>query len=198
MGRARRGGGADVTAYSGFTAAVGRWGTGDTAAVKRKLEWQRVVGGNTQKIKMFQEVVGALQEFEIYLLIKPGSAFVMVMVLHSPTKFVAISGTTQHLQGHFIGFVGDRTMTKDPTPVLLPRQKTWKWDKFYVSTDVYAMTNHYEDPDHRGKFWTPPLNGGVEEVVVPLLLAILCTAGKGAPPHAARSPCHRQHPIPRG
>ena len=38
--------------------------------------------------------------------------------------------------------------------------------------DVYAMTTHYKYPDHRGKLWTPPLNGDVEEVVVPLLLAI--------------------------
>jgi hypothetical protein len=180
------GGGADVTAYSGFTSAVGHWGTGDIAAVKRKLDWQRAVGGDTQKIKTFQELVGALQEFKTCLLIKPGSSF--VMVLHSPTKFVlnthvstldtklypsipkwsltyiqaaslpgyyktrtnttihitnshnfsnvlstmrvflvylvqqfvAISNAIQHLQGFFIGFVGDRTMTKDPTQVLFP------------------------------------------------------------------------------
>ena len=114
-----RGGPADVTVYSGFTMAVSHWGKGDTVAVKRKLEWQRAVGGDTQKIKTFQEVAGALQENKTYLLIKPESAF--VTVLHSPTKFVAISNATQHLQGWFIGFVGDRTMTKDPTPVLLPK-----------------------------------------------------------------------------
>ena len=90
------------------------------------------------------------------------------MVLHSPTKFVAINDTTQHLHGSFIGFVGDRTMTKHPTPVLLPKQKTWKWDKFDVPTDVQAMTMHYKDLSHRGKLWTLPLGKDVEEVAVPL------------------------------
>ncbi len=104
--------------YSGFEEALKRWGpSGDTTAV-RDLKWQRDVYGNMQKIKQFQEVVGGLQVFRTYLFMKPGSAF--VTVLHSPMKFVAISEATQHLQGRYVGFVGDCTAMKDPTPVVLP------------------------------------------------------------------------------
>ncbi len=40
-------------------------------------------------------------------------------------KLVAISEATQHLQGRFVGFVGDNMATKDPTPIVLPQEKTW-------------------------------------------------------------------------
>ncbi len=111
--------------YSGFDEALQRWGPSSDIPATRDLRWQRDVKGDTQKIKQFQEVVGGLQEFRTYLLMKPGSAF--VTVLHSPMKFVVISEATQHLQGRYVGFVGDRTSTKDPTPVVLPQQSTWKW-----------------------------------------------------------------------
>ena len=65
-----------IKSYSGFYEVLKRWGpSGDTNAT-RDLKWQRDVNGDTQKIKQFQEVVGGLQEFRTYLLIKPGSAFV--------------------------------------------------------------------------------------------------------------------------
>ena len=108
--------------YSGFSAAITRWGTGTNEDIKRNLKWQADVGGETTKIKQFQEVAGSLQDFCTYLFIKPGSAF--VTVLHSPIKFMAISERTQHLQGQFIGFVGDQTMARDPTPIILPQEKT--------------------------------------------------------------------------
>ena len=87
--------------YSGFDEALKRWGPSGDITATRDLRWQRDVKGDTQRIKQFQEVVGGLQEFRTYLLMKPGSAF--VTVLHSPMKFVAISEATQHLQGRYVG-----------------------------------------------------------------------------------------------
>ncbi len=81
---------------------------------------------------------------------KPGSAFVTVM--HSPMKFVAISKVTQHLQGRFIGFVGDRTAMKDPILLILPQHKMWSWETKTISTDAVAMDTFYaEDSTCRGK-----------------------------------------------
>jgi hypothetical protein len=90
-----------LTPYSGFDEALKRWGPSGDINATRDLRWQRDVNGDTQKIKQFQEVVGGLQEFWTYLLMKPSSAF--VTVLHSPMKFVAISEATQHLQGRYVG-----------------------------------------------------------------------------------------------
>jgi hypothetical protein len=68
--------------YSGFDEAVKRWGPSGDITATRDLRWQRDVKGDTQKIKQFQEVVGGLQEFRTYLLMKPGSAFVTVLFTH--------------------------------------------------------------------------------------------------------------------
>jgi hypothetical protein len=49
-------------------------------------------------------------------------------------KFVAISKATQHLQGRFAGFVGDRTPTKDPILIVLPHQQNVELgDKYSLS-----------------------------------------------------------------
>jgi len=143
-----------IKPYSGFDEALKRWGPSGDITATRDLKWQRDVNGDMQKIKQFQEVVGGLQDFWTYLLMKPGSAF--VTILHSPMKFVAISEATQHLQGRYVGFVGDRTATKDPTPVVLPQQSTWQWDTKTMSLDAAALEAHYAaDPTRRGKLWAP-------------------------------------------
>ena len=123
--------------YSGFDDAIQKQGMGTKASIARDLKWQRDVDGDSQKTTQFKEVVGGLQDFRTYLFMKPGSAFVTVM--HSPMKFVVISEATQHLQGRFIGFIGDRTPTKDPISIVLPQQKTWSWETKTVSTDAAAM-----------------------------------------------------------
>jgi hypothetical protein len=159
--------------YSGFNNAIKKWGMGTKASIARDLKWQHDVGGNPQKTTQFKEVVGGLQDFHTYLFMKPGSAFVTVM--HSPMKFVAISEATQHLQGRFIGFVGDRTPTKDPILIVLSQQKTWSWETKTVSTDAAAMDAYYaEDSTWRGKLWAPPTGkaGGEAAVKAPILLAI--------------------------
>jgi hypothetical protein len=118
-------------------------------------------------------MVGALQDFKTYLLLKPGSAF--VMVVHSPMKCVTINKETQRLQGWFIGFVGDPSITKDPTPILLPQQKTWCLKTYTISTNNRAMAIFYwEDNLQRGKLWDPqPANDELlGEVTVLLLLSI--------------------------
>ncbi len=121
-------------------------------------------------MKQFQEMVRALQEFRTYLLIKPGNVF--VTVLHSPSKFVALSEGTQHLQGQVIGFVGDRTMVRDPTPIMLPQEKTWKWKTQTCNTNPTSMEDYYNDETRRGKLWSPDISDDFKEIQIPHLLSI--------------------------
>jgi hypothetical protein len=159
------------TGYSGMATAIAKWGIGDEISQTTELRWQQGVGGDRTKADQFREVVGALQAFRTYLFIKPGSAF--CTVIHSPLKFVAISEATQQLQGRIIGFVGDRTLTKEPMPVLLPQQKAWEWIKVKVATDGPAIIPHYEgDQSNRGTLWTPPVETDETETTVPRLLHI--------------------------
>ena len=55
-------------------------------------------------------------------------------------KFVAITDATQQLEGRIIGFMGDCTLTKEPTPILMPPRKAWDWVKVKVATDGPAMS----------------------------------------------------------
>jgi hypothetical protein len=78
-----------------MAAAVTKWGIGDNNTQTNELCWQQGVGGDKTKIEQFREVAGALQEFNTYLFINPGSTF--CTVIHSPMKFVAITDATQQL-----------------------------------------------------------------------------------------------------
>ena len=69
--------------------------------------------------------------------VKPGSCF--ITVVHLPMKFAAISAATMHCQGRVIGFVGDRTATRKPSPILFPTIKTWQWVKETVCADALAL-----------------------------------------------------------
>ena len=106
-------GGGRQAQYLGFLVALTCWGTHRVSS-----NGTRDVTGDQQKNYHFQEVAGGLQDFKTYLFVNPGSTF--VTVIHSLMKFVAINKATQHLQGRFVGFVGNRSMTKDPTLILLP------------------------------------------------------------------------------
>lgn len=131
------------------------------------------MGGDTAKINQWKEIRGSIQEFKAYLFIKQGSCF--VTVVHSQMKFAAISAATLHLQGRIIGFVGDRTTTREPTPILLPQLKTWQWVKDTVATDGPALIKHFEDDTLRnGTLWRG--KGGEEiakqEIQAPRLVVI--------------------------
>ena len=83
----------------------------DSATIGWELEWQQGVGGDKTKITQFQDTAGGLQEFKTYLFVKPGSAF--CTIVHLPMKFMAILDAMQHLQGCFIEFIGDRTLSRE-------------------------------------------------------------------------------------
>jgi hypothetical protein len=90
-------------------------------------------------------------------------------------KFAAISAATGHIQGRIIGFVGDRTPTREPTPILLPQRKTWEWVKETVCSDGQAMFKFYDDdPSRAGTLWKGEGgdDGAEEEVHAPRLLSI--------------------------
>ena len=62
-------GGLTISQYLGFALALERWGTDNEANIQRKIKWQKDVGGNSQKNKQFQDMVGALQVFKMHLLL---------------------------------------------------------------------------------------------------------------------------------
>ena len=105
--------------YSGIAEATTKGGVGTPTTMPQELNWQRLVDGDPAKISQWKDIMGSIQDFKAYLFIKSGSCF--VTVAHSPMKFAAISAATGHLQGRVIGFVGDRTATREPSPIFSQR-----------------------------------------------------------------------------
>ena len=141
-----------ATTYSGRATATRKGGLGTPTTIPQELNWQRSVEGDPTKINHWKDVMGNLQEFKAYIFVRQGSCYATVM--HSPMKFAAISPATAHLQGRIIGFVGDRTATREPTPILLPQLKTWQWVKETVFTDGPALIKHFgDDPARTGTLW---------------------------------------------
>jgi hypothetical protein len=160
-----------MTHYSGMAATITKWGTGDNGTQSVELRWQQGVAGDKTKITQFQEVAGALQEFKTYLFMKPGSAF--CTIVHSPMKFMAITEATKHLQGRLIGFIGDRTVSCEPTPVLFLSKKTWEWVTETISTEGPDLLDHYAmDASRRGSLWIPDTESDRVETTVPRLIHI--------------------------
>lgn len=159
--------------FSGIAAATEKGGVGTPTTIPQELNWQRRVEGDPARINQWKDTMGSIQDFKAYLFVKPGSCF--VTVVHSPMKFAAISAATMHLQGRVIGFVGDRTATREPSPILFPTIKTWQWVKETVCADGPALIKYYEDdPVRIGTLW--PGDGGSEdekrELHAPRLLSI--------------------------
>ncbi len=156
-----------------MAAARQKGGLGTPATIIQELTWQRSVWGDPTKINQWKEIMGSLLEFKAYMFVKQGSCFAMVM--QSPMKFAAISAATGHLQGRIIGFVGKRTSTREPTPILLPQWKTLEWVRETVNTDGPALLKHYaDDPARIRTLWKG--EGGDEdaqaELHAPWLIAI--------------------------
>jgi hypothetical protein len=108
----------------------------------------------------------------MYLFMKKGSAF--CTIIHLPTMFMALNKATQHLQGHFIGFIGYLTLKLDPTPILLPTQKTWQWVKEVVPRmGLLSLRFMGGRVAARGGVWTPAAKCERAKGHVPQLLYIL-------------------------
>ena len=159
----------------GMAAATQKGGLGTPTTIIQELTWQRSVGGDPTKINLWKDVMGGLQEFKAYMFVKQGSCF--AMMVHLPMKFAAISPATGHLQGLIIGFVGDRTSTREPTPILLTQRKTWEWVKETVNTDGPALIKHYvHDTSRVRTLWKREWGDkdSQAELRAPRLIAIPC------------------------
>ncbi len=68
-----------------------------------------------------------------------------------------MSAATKEIQGKEIMFVGERSIRKDPRPVVLPpkTKKPWGKVKKKVGAAAIPMRDFYDDEDNVGKLWAP-------------------------------------------
>jgi len=98
----------------------------DAVTLEAELAVQRgVTPGEATSRQAFKDFVVNVQQFRGYLAMLGGKH--VVTMLHTPGAYYSISSATQAYQGRVLAFIGDRRLTKEPTPVCLPTTKTWEW-----------------------------------------------------------------------
>jgi len=66
-----------------------------------------------------------------------------------------VPGAETEWRGKDIAFVGDKTPFQNPQPVMLSRDKPWKWVSKLVENDAIALAMHYAGGKNMGRLWNP-------------------------------------------
>jgi hypothetical protein len=165
---------ATTDAYSGIGTVLNALGHTMYDPVNLKAELavqQEVTPSDTASRQTFKDFVVNVQQFRGYLAMLGGKH--VVTMLHTPGVYYSISTSTKAYQGRVLAFIGDRRLTKEPTPVCLPTTKAWEWHTGPAITDYAKLDNFFDDDANGGKLWTPSAADGTPaDIEVPYLLAI--------------------------
>ena len=165
---------AGTDAYSGIGSVLKKLGHTmyDAVTLEAELAVQRgVTPGEATSRQAFKDFVVNVQQFRGYLAMLGGKH--VVTMLHTPGAYYSISSATRAYQGRVLAFIGDRRLTKEPTPVCLPTTKTWEWHTGTAVVDFSKLDAFYANDATGGTLWTPNTSDGTpEEIAVPYLLSI--------------------------
>jgi len=144
----------------------------DPGTLEAELAIQRGVNpGDASSRQAFKDFVVNVQQFRGYLAMLGGKH--VVTMLHTPGVYYSINPSTRTYQGRVLAFIGDRRLTKEPTPVCLPTTKSWEWHAGPAVTDFAKLEAFYADDTNGGTLWTPTTGDGAPgEIGVPYLLAV--------------------------
>ena len=130
------------------------------------LAWQRDVAGETAKQKVFHRDAMLQADLTVFAFMRSHSPY--IHLLHSASTFAALGGDADY-KGKDIGFLGDKTQTTAPLPVILPSD-IWKWTSKPASLDTLAMEHYYSTPANAAKLWQPPAPPEARNPKVPRVL----------------------------
>jgi hypothetical protein len=144
----------------------------DPATIDAEFRVQRAaVLGDSTSCAGFCNFVANVQQLRVYLAMLGGQAH--MTMIHTPGVYYSIKLLTSAYQGKMMAFIGDRSGTKEPTPVCLPTTKAWEWHTGDAIADVAKAEAYYSVEVNRGTLWMPgATDGPPSEMTVPNLLAI--------------------------
>lgn len=159
--------------YSGIASALERLAPlltdADTA---RNLRWQREVDGDKDKLRVWQMEATGSSGLQFYAYMQPGEAFLVLG--HSLSCIYSTTTDVSSYHGKLVLFIGDRTSTRECTPVILPTPSALGWLKCSICEDKSKLADWYADNrSEYGNYWDPlPADGARVEHHVPKLLAL--------------------------
>ena len=159
--------------YSGIASALERMASSMTDAdTARNLRWQRAVNGETTKMATWKIEATAAHGLQFFAYMQPGEAFVMMG--HSMSTIYSTATDIASFHGKIVLFMGDRKITRECTPVVLPPQSAFEWKKCKVIDNPTSLQEWYaNNTDQYGKLWDPQATDGTKvEVCVPRMIAL--------------------------
>ena len=134
-----------------------------------ELQWQSAVKGDAQATKVFRSEVLMQQGLVVFAFMQPDDT--TISLLHSPASYMA-RGAEGALKGKDIGFVGDRLPFTTPIPVILQKERPWKWITVLAELDEVAISGFYANPANANRFYTPPATAALSNIKLPRLIVI--------------------------
>jgi hypothetical protein len=122
------------------------------ATIKKELDWQARVGGDSTKAPAFRDQALGQQTFRAFAFMNRKSP--AVLMAHSVGAFFGMSGLATDVQGKQIAFVGDRGNGRQPIPFILPPQNSWTWARIRYLSDTVRFSEYYRQVDTQDKLWT--------------------------------------------
>ena len=137
--------------------------------ITSELDWQAAVKGDALAIKNFRSEVLIQQGLVVFAFMQPDNT--TMSLLHSPATYMA-RGAEGSLKGKDIGFVGDRLPFSTPIPILLQKEKPWKWTTVGADLNEASFLAFYSNQANHNKLYTPPPNEPLTNVLLPRLVLI--------------------------
>jgi hypothetical protein len=134
-----------------------------------ELNWQTTVKGNAAAIKTFRADVLVQQGLVVFAFLQPDDT--TLSLLHSPATFAA-RGAEGALKGKDISFVGDRLPFTSPIPVLLQKEKPWKWIQVKGDFDEIAILAFSNNQQNNNIFYAPPPGKALTKQLLPRLILL--------------------------
>ena len=136
------------------------------------LEWQGSIKGDAPAIKGFRTNLLVQQGLVVLGFLQPGDT--SISLLHSPATY-AIRGDTGTMNGKDIGFVGDRAPFMNPIPIILQKEKPWKWVQLEGDFNELAHQHYYTNPANQNKFYYPPPTTKLTKIKIPRIILLPST-----------------------
>lgn len=137
--------------------------------ITSELNWQAAGNGENQATKTFRAEVLMQQGLVVFAFMQPEDT--TMSLLHSSASYMA-PGAEGALKGKDIGFVGDRMPFASPIPVLLQKERPWKWVTVDADINEVAVTSFYVNPSNANRFYTPPPTAAKTRIKLPRLILI--------------------------
>lgn len=131
-----------------------------------ELEWQGTLKPTAASIKAFRSEILMQQGLLVFAFMQPED--ITISLMHSPATY-SPRGDTGALSGKDIGFVGDRTAFSSPIPIILQKDKPWKWVNIEADFNDSAH-DYYYSIEANAKNWYPPTALLTKELIPRLIL----------------------------